>query len=144
MVQWAQGRKGGKLTAILEYRNFGEIKTQISDISQVVFSFIKDTLERDAESYKRRCDANRENGKKGGRPPKKVSASKTQKPKKPDNDNDNDNDNGNDIDNDIVLYILRARVARIRRRASVVVTPNGVTTNREQEKRQNERAGAER
>ena len=93
-------QRGELLTAILEYRNFGEIKTQISDISQVVFSFIKDTLERDAESYKRRCDANRENGKKGGRPPKKVSASKTQKPKKPDNDNDNGNGNGNDIDID--------------------------------------------
>ena len=63
------------------------------------FSFIKDTPERDAESYKRRYDANCEDGKKGGRSPKKASASKTQEPKKP--DNDNGNGNGNDIDNDI-------------------------------------------
>ena len=96
-------QRGELLTAIFEYRKFGECKTQLSQINQVVFSFIRDTLERDAESYKRRCEANRENGKRGGRPPKNKQISETQKPKKPDNDNDNgiDNENENDIDNGI-------------------------------------------
>ena len=100
-------QRGELLTAILEYRIFGEITTQLSQITQVVFSFIKDTLERDKEAYKRRCDANRENGKKGGRPSKKASLFKTQKPKKADNDNDNgiDNENDNDIDIDIDIDI---------------------------------------
>ena len=91
-------QRGELLTAIFEYRNSGEIQTQLSQITQVVFSFIKDALERDAEAYKRRCDANHENGKKGGRPSKKTSVSKTKKPKKADNDNENDNENENDID----------------------------------------------
>jgi len=41
---------------------------------------------------------NRENAKKGGRPPKTDRLPK--KPKKPYNDNDNNNDNDIDIDND--------------------------------------------
>ena len=93
-------QRGELFTAIFEYRVFGEVKTQLSQLTQVVFSFIKDTLERDADAYKQRCEANRENGRKGGRPPKKSSRSKTQKPKKADNDNDNDNGNDNDNEND--------------------------------------------
>ena len=94
-------QRGELLTAIFELRNYGESKIQLNPVTQVVFSFIKDGLERDMEAYKRRCEANRENGKKGGRPSKKASDFDTQKPKKADNDNDNGNDNENDIDNDI-------------------------------------------
>jgi len=37
---------------------------------QMAFSFIRAQLDRDSAAYEKRCAENRENGKKGGRPPK--------------------------------------------------------------------------
>ena len=77
-------------------------------ILKVAFSPIKLQLKRDLEEWLKTCERNRENGVKGGRPPKTQKTqsvlekpNKTEpfisKPKKPDNDNDTDNEN--DIEN---------------------------------------------
>ena len=44
-----------------------------TDTAGTAFNFgFKDLLDRNEESYERKCEVSRENGKKGGRPPKKV------------------------------------------------------------------------
>ena len=97
--------RGDLILAIFEYEKTGEVQTPLTPLPALAFSFIKDTLDRDRASYEERCERNRENGKKGGRPKKDAPQKKTQgfseKPKKPDNDNDIDIDIDIDIDNDI-------------------------------------------
>jgi hypothetical protein len=96
--------RGDLILAIFEYEESGEVQTPLAPLPALAFSFIKDTLDRDRAAYEERCERNRENGKKGGRPKKNDSPAKTksfsEKPKKPYNDNDNDNDIDNDIDID--------------------------------------------
>ena len=95
--------RGMLITAIFEYSRVGSVSAELSPIVQMAFSIIRDTLDRDNESYMEKCRRNAENAKKGGRPKKDAEhdSEKTErffsKPKKPDNDNDNDNDIGNDI-----------------------------------------------
>ena len=66
----------------------------------MAFAFIALQKDMDDKKYEEKCRKNRENGKKGGRPKKKVD----EKPKKAngffENPNDNENDNENDKDND--------------------------------------------
>ena len=97
--------RGNLILAIFEYESTGEVKTPLTPLPALAFSFIKDTLERDRSAYEETCRRNRENGKKGGRPKKNDAPQKTdgfsEKPKKPYNDNDIDNGIDNDNDNDI-------------------------------------------
>ena len=99
--------RGDLILAIFEYEATGEVKTPLTPLPALAFSFIKDTLERDRAAYEETCRRNRENGKKGGRPKKNDAPQKTdgfsEKPKKPYNDIDIDNgiDNDNDIDIDM-------------------------------------------
>ena len=109
--------RGQLITAIFEYSNNGKVDIPISPLVNMAFSFVKENLDRDRESYLDKCEKNAENGKRGGRPKKSkadnysspdredISSSKTdrffEEPKKADNDNGNDNDNDNEIDNDI-------------------------------------------
>lgn len=88
--------------------------TELEDrLLKLTFEPIKLQLMRDNKKYEAICERNKNNGKKGGRPPKKPSGlienpenpvgyletqNNPEKPKKPDNDNDNDTDNGNDND----------------------------------------------
>ncbi len=62
--------RGALLTAILEYGNKGEgeISVKLTPCCAMAFSFIRNKIDNDAEKYRDRCLANRENGKKGGRP----------------------------------------------------------------------------
>lgn len=87
--------------------------TELEDrLLKLTFEPIKLQLMRDNKKYEAICERNKNNGKKGGRPPKKpsglienpenpvgylVTQNNPEKPKKPDNDNDNDNDNDTDI-----------------------------------------------
>ncbi|MBQ8309898.1 MAG: hypothetical protein IJX80_02670 [Clostridia bacterium] len=113
--------RGELITAIFDYEEHGHIETELSPRVDLVFSFIADTLDRDRKAYEARCEQNRENGKRGGRPPKKQTEAETdnrfpkksektegfsEKAKKADNDNDIDididigNDNESDSDNE--------------------------------------------
>ena len=98
--------------ALFRYAKDGELPEFSHNSLNAVFSFMRSALDRDRKAYEARCQKNRENGSKGGRPkkpngfeenPKKPNGY-FEKPKKPDNDTDNendtDNDNGNDTDND--------------------------------------------
>ena len=78
--------------------------TYLRGAAAMAYSFIKAQLDRDREEYEKKCETNRKNGLKGGRPPKPKESQETErffeKPKKPDTDTDTDNDTDTDTDND--------------------------------------------
>ena len=103
---------GQLMRAIIKYEKTREIP-QLNGIVKMAFSFIKTQLDRDREKYEARCEKNRENAKKGGRPRKNQKDNlkangfneNQMDAKKPDNDKEDeeDNDNEEDIDNDLLL-----------------------------------------
>ena len=116
--------RGALITAIFEYVMCGKAKTTLGEGAKMAFLFITDTLDRDREAYERRCEVNRENGKKGGRPKKefgeeeradhdafspKTKPKKTEKnptkPKKPDKEKDKEKEK--DMDMDIAMDIAK-------------------------------------
>lgn len=96
---------GKLLRAIMEYEETGTVPA-LEGMEKMAFSFIKAQLDRDREKYENKCEKNKLNGAKGGRPKKAEGNnnnpenptvfSETElnqsKPKKADNDNDTDND----------------------------------------------------
>lgn len=105
---------GRLMRAIIKYEKTREIP-QLNGIVKMAFSFIKTQLDRDREKYEARCEKNRENAKKGGRPRKNQKDNlkangfneNQMDAKKPDDDKedeeDNEEDNEEDIDNDLLL-----------------------------------------
>jgi hypothetical protein len=96
---------GQLMKHIFKYVNDQEPVLQ-DQILKVSFAPIKAQLKRDLDEWRKTCNRNSENGKKGGRPPK--SEGLIQEPKKPTGlfgnpknplkpDNDKDNDNEKDI-----------------------------------------------
>lgn len=96
----------GKLVrAMLQYAATGEIP-QLTGPARILWPMIRSQMDRDREKYRDRCETNRINGAKGGRPPKNPSViSETEglfgKPKKAkekekEKENNNDNDNNNE------------------------------------------------
>lgn len=62
--------RGRLLMALLDYEETGAIPEGLSGAASMAFSFMRAQLDRDREKYEAKCKANRENGMKGGRPPK--------------------------------------------------------------------------
>ena len=75
-------------------------KIKVAREVKIAFAFIKNQMDFNKDKYEKRCETNRKNGSKGGRP-KKEEAEKSerffQEPKKPYNENDNVNNNENII-----------------------------------------------
>lgn len=57
--------------AIIEYGISGTL-TDLKPMARLAFDFVKAAIDKDNEAYDAKCRKNRENGKKGGRPPKKT------------------------------------------------------------------------
>lgn len=101
---------GQLMRAIIKYEKTREIP-QLNGIVKMAFSFIKTQLDRDREKYEARCEKNRENAKKGGRPRKNQKDNlkangfneNQMDVKKPDDDKEDEEDNEEDIDNDLLL-----------------------------------------
>lgn len=102
---------GKLLMALFDYAENGQVP-DLTGATAMAFSFIKDQMDRDVSKYEAVCERNRQNGAKGGRPPKtkesennpkkpKITERFSEKPKKPDNDYEYDNDYDNDNDNDV-------------------------------------------
>ena len=70
----------GKLIRyLMSYEETGEVP-QISDgVVNMAFYFIKSQLDRDREKYNKKCEQNKENGKRGGRPKKRMDNKKTER-----------------------------------------------------------------
>lgn len=71
---------GKLMRAIIKYEKTQE-EPELDGMMKMAFSFIKSQLDRDREKYNNKCEKNRENGAKGGRPKKenREVKSKTQK-----------------------------------------------------------------
>lgn len=101
---------GQLMRAIIKYEKTREIP-QLNGIVKMAFSFIKTQLDRDREKYEARCEKNRENAKKGGRPRKNQNDNlkangfneNQMDAKKPNDDKEDEEDNEEDIDNDLLL-----------------------------------------
>ena len=97
---------GVLLKSILRYAAGAE-PAQMDGMTAMAFSFIKAGIDKDTDKYKKTCEARREAGRMGGRPPKcegeeekQTKAKKANgfyekqtKAKKADNDNEYDSDN---------------------------------------------------
>lgn len=97
--------------AIIRYATKEEI-SELSPMAFVAFQFIRATIDRDTEKYELKVAANRENGRRGGRPKKEeitqdnpnnpVGILETQgNPNNLDSDSDSDSDISKDISNSI-------------------------------------------
>ena len=86
----------GRLMGALFALDDGE-DPEVDDDIAMAFAFMSLQQRLDKEKYEEKCRKNRENGRKGGRPPKPKKANGYfENP----NDNDNDNDNENENDNE--------------------------------------------
>lgn len=69
---------GQLMRAIIKYEKTG-IVPELEGMLKMAFSFIKTQLDRDREKYNKRCEQNKENAKKGGRPKKQKDNLETEK-----------------------------------------------------------------
>ena len=63
------GERGRLFTALLQYAKTGQIPA-LQGNERFLFPVLRAQLDRDAQSYQRVCQTNRENGRLGGRPPR--------------------------------------------------------------------------
>lgn len=92
--------RGRLFTAMLEYSITG-VEPKLGGNERFIFPTMKANLDREIESYRNTVEANRENGKKGGRPSKPKESEKThsvfEKPKESEKSQDKDKDKDKDI-----------------------------------------------
>ena len=69
---------GQLMRAIIKYEKTG-IVPELEGMLKMAFSFIKTQLDRDREKYNKKCEQNRENAKRGGRPRKQKDNFETEK-----------------------------------------------------------------
>lgn len=101
----------GKLVrAMFKFEKLGFEDENLSPLANMAFGFIKRNLIRDRESYDKRSETSKINGKKGGRPknekPKKPNSETYSKPNnltKPDKDKEKDKVKDNEKDKDKVV-----------------------------------------
>lgn len=96
--------KGMLLDAIYRYHSDDPIP-DLPKTTSMVFSIMKNQFERDHIKYQKKCEINRENGEKGGRPPQKPKITERLFDKNGNNptqniNNPNDDDNDSDSDSD--------------------------------------------
>jgi hypothetical protein len=72
MKKLEKDERGQLLDAICEYALNGIEPDNLSPIASMAFNFIGPGIERDYLTYETRAGQSRENGKLGGRPPKKI------------------------------------------------------------------------
>ena len=63
------GQRGKLFLAMLQYANGREV-TPLQGAEQIAFLMLKGQIDRDQSEHDTRSEINRENGRKGGRPPK--------------------------------------------------------------------------
>lgn len=102
MDELDDAERGRLFTALLTYSSTGEV-TKLTGNERFVFPMLRRQIDMDIQKYEAKCEANRENGKRGGRPKKaaseepegeseRPSAEPTEtdnKPKKPDGFSEN-------------------------------------------------------
>ena len=69
---------GQLMRAIIKYEKTGNMP-KLDGMLKMAFSFIKTQLDRDREKYNKKCEKNKENAKRGGRPKKQKDNNETEK-----------------------------------------------------------------
>lgn len=99
--------KGRLFDAIFQYHILETIPEDLPPVVAMALSFIRTSMDIDYGKYLKRVEANRDNGKRGGRPKKPTGFKKTQpnpkkpiEPKKADKDKDKDKDKGYNLSSD--------------------------------------------
>ena len=120
---------GELMLALIDYQETGEVPDLPKGSALAMcFSFIKKRMDKDNTKYEEKCERNRSNGKKGGRPTNQTVISETEEnpnkpngfsenqtviseteknptePRKADNDNEYDNEYDNDCDNEEYIH----------------------------------------
>ena len=75
---FTDAERGRIMTAMLSYSIFGEIPV-FEGNEKFIWPTIKAQIDRDAEAYQKRCERNRANGSKGGRPKNQTDNAETEK-----------------------------------------------------------------
>ena len=89
VAPFLEAERGRLLTAMLVYAVRGE-EVRLPGNERYLWPTIKSQIDRDAAAYRERCEKNRDNGKKGGRPEKR---SVFEKPKEKEKDKENEKKN---------------------------------------------------
>lgn len=89
VAPFSEAERGRLLTAMLVYAVRGE-EVRLPGNERYLWPTIKSQIDRDAAAYRDRCEKNRDNGKKGGRPEKR---SVFEKPKEKEKENENEKKN---------------------------------------------------
>lgn len=105
LMKLSVANRGHLITAIYEYHGTGKVSFPMKGSLAIAFETLRATLDRDAARYAERCERNRQNGAKGGRPRKDSSNEKAEKPRKADIDINIDKDIDKNIDIDIDMDI---------------------------------------
>lgn len=120
---------GELMLALIDYQETGEVPDLPKGSALAMcFSFIKKRMDKDNTKYEEKCERNRSNGKKGGRPTNQMVILETEEnpnkpngfsenqtvileteknptePRKADNDNEYDNEYDNDCDNEEYIH----------------------------------------
>ena len=86
LAPYTDSQLGRLVRAMLTYGATGEVP-EFRDCERYIWPMLKDQLDRDAESYRQRCEKNRANAARGGRPKNQSVILETdgfsEKPKKP-------------------------------------------------------------
>lgn len=86
LAPYTDSQLGRLVRAMLTYRTAGEVP-EFQGSERYIWPMLKDQLDRDLESYRQRCEKNRVNAAKGGRPKNQSVILETdgfsEKPKKP-------------------------------------------------------------
>lgn len=88
VAPFSEAERGRLLTAMLVYAVRGE-EVRLPGNERYLWPTIKSQIDRDAAAYRERCEKNRDNGKKGGRPEKR---SVFEKPKEKEKENEKKNE----------------------------------------------------
>lgn len=89
VAPFSEAERGRLLTAMLVYAVRGE-EVRLPGNERYLWPTIKSQIDRDAAAYRERCEKNRDNGKKGGRPEKR---SVFEKPKEKEKEKENEKKN---------------------------------------------------
>ena len=92
-------QRGDLLTAIFAYST-GEELPDMDMVTQMCFGFIKSSLDSNSEKYQAKCDKNRENGARGGRPSSKPNGSENNRTVSDESERFSEEPNGNAADDE--------------------------------------------
>lgn len=101
VAPFSEAERGRLLTAMLVYAVRGE-EVRLPGNERYLWPTIKSQIDRDAAAYRERCEKNKENGKKGGRPEKRSVFEKP-KEKEKEKENEKENEKKNEKEKESIL-----------------------------------------